>query len=448
MGSDDGTRDVTSTLGCLVCRRPQTNDLGGETRFSDNRKVYICSICLPAWKASEMWNQANASRPKGVVETLIRKRGDNLLGEPPTEFKDPKLDKRPQPKVPDLRSSAIIKAQLDRFVVGQEDAKRTLSVVAHRHYMRVAHRISGDDASASAIQKQNTLIVGPTGSGKTLLVRKLAGILGVPHVIASATSFSEDGYQGDSVNDIFRMLMVRSGGDGSERWGLISFDEIDKKAKRDTGSHRDVSGLGVQQALLNQMEPKGSIIDVAGPKPGQRISFDTSDIFFAMMGAFSDGLKEIVERRIGGKHRMGFGNSNSGATYSGTVLPVMDVDIESYGFSPEFVGRVGHILVLGELSRDDLRRVLLDIDDAPIRSAIATAAQYGFILKFDESAIEAIISDSISTGQGARKLASMVDRSVLPAFFDVPPRAAKRKTSPVVTITDKTVEDPTIFHVK
>lgn len=435
-----------NTLGCLVCQRPQSSDPGGETRFADNRRVYICSFCLPAWKASEMWNQANAARPKGVMETLAKKSSDLFI-----ETRDPKSNRRSQPKVPDLRSSTIIKAQLDRFVVGQDDAKRTLSVVAHRHYMRVAHRISGDEISASAIQKQNILIVGPTGSGKTLLARKLAGILGVPHVIASATSFSEDGYQGDSVNDIFRMLMVCSGGDGSERWGLLGWDEIDKKAKRDTGSHRDVSGLGVQQALLNQMEPKGSIIDVAGPKPGQRLLFDTTDVFFLLMGAFSDGLSEIVERRVGSKrhHQMGFGNTGGAIRVkSGGVLDVTDIDIENYGFSPELVGRIGHILVLGELSRDDLRRVLLNVDDAPIPSAIAVASQYGFTLKFDESAIDAIISESISTGQGARKLASMVDRSVLPAFFDVPERVIRRKTTPVVTITEKTIEDPTNFMVK
>jgi ATP-dependent Clp protease ATP-binding subunit ClpX len=351
--------------------------------------------------------------------------------------------------IPEIRSSSVIRRELDRWVVGQEEAKIVLSTIAHRNYMRVVHRLSGDEASASVIPKQNVLILGPTGCGKTLLVRKLAEVLGVPHIIASAASFTEDGYQGDSVNDVFRMLMVRSGGDGSERWGMICFDEIDKKARRETGNHRDISGMSVQQAMLNQLDPKGNIIDVAGPKHGQRLVVDTSDIFFLLAGAFSDGLREIVERRIGGRRTMGFASNNgSDPVRAGGVLEVTDADVEAYGFIPEFCSRIGHVVVLGELGSDDLRRVLLDVEDAPIRSAIAVAAQYGFILKFDESAVEAIISEAISTGYGARKLASIVDRAVLQVLYEVPERVARRKTTPIVTITERTIEDPSSFHVR
>jgi ATP-dependent Clp protease ATP-binding subunit ClpX len=438
----DRTSDVDGRevrLCCLVCRKSQVGDSGGETRYSGGRTVYVCSSCLPSWKASELWNASNQSvgrhipnpvAPHQVVpeparQSVVTQRGDR---QPRFELTAPE-----------------IRSQLDRWIVGQESAKLALSTIVHRHYMRVRHRLSGDDVLASQIPRENVLIVGPTGSGKTELVKRASSIMSVPRVIVSATSFTEEGYYGSSVNDVFHMLKVATGSDGTERFGIVCWDEIDKKAKRDTGQRRDVSGLGVQQALLEQLDTDGRVIDITGNRQGDREQIDTTDMMFLLAGAFSDGLDEIVERRRSGGSRIGFG---AGVRESVDPRDVTDEDIENYGFIPEFCSRIDHVVVLDPLTAEQMRSILFDVENAPIEVHRRLATQHGFDLKFDESAVELIVDRSMRSNMGARKLKAMVSRATLQIFYDMPSKVGKRRTVPRVTVTAETILDPSKYRVR
>jgi len=425
-------------LSCLVCRKPQVGDSGGETRYSGGRRVYVCSSCLPAWKASELWN----SSAQRQASSQLRPRPQiPPIQNPIATTEEVSADRRPRFEL----TAPEIRLQLDRWIVGQEAAKVSLSTLAHRHYMRVRHRLSGEDVLASEIPRENVLIVGPTGSGKTELVKRISSILSVPRVIVSASHFTEEGYYGSSVNDVFHMMKLATGGDGSERWGMIFWDEIDKKAKRETGNRRDVLGLGVQQALLDQLDVDGRVIDITGNRQGERERVDTTDMMFVLAGAFSDGLDEIVRARVGGRSRIGF---SSGRSDPVGIDEVCDEDIERYGFIPEFCGRIGHILVLEELTGEQMRSILFDVENAPIPTHVRLAEQQGFRLDFSDDAIDCIIERSVKSKMGARKLKSLVSRATLPIFHDVPNRIGGRKTTPRVTVTADTVADPSRYRVR
>lgn len=443
--SETDEREIS--LCCLVCRKSQVGDSGGETRYSGGRSVYVCSSCLPSWRASELWNMATKSAPQGTPSRPIL--GGVRDPEQLPVLKHSEIDtllhslRVPPPRF-DL-TAPDIKAQLDRWIVGQESAKLALSTIVHRHYMRVRHRMQGRDELAAEIPKDNVLIVGPTGSGKTELVKRISSILNVPRVIVSATQFTEEGYFGSSVNDVFHMLKAATGSNGAERWGLIFWDEIDKKARRDTGQRRDVSGLGVQQALLDQLDTDGRIIDITGNRQGDRERIDTTDMMFVLAGAFSDGLDDIVDRRTSGGSRMGFGASAPIGTGSREIT---DEDIENYGFIPEFCGRIGHIITLDALTGDEMRKILIDVENAPIVVHQRMAQQQGFGLHFTADAIDLMVERALRSNMGARKLKSMVSRSTLCIFHDVPNRVGGRKTTPRVTVTADTILDPSRYRVR
>ena len=346
-----------------------------------------------------------------------------------------------------LATPSQIKAHLDQYVIGQDEAKKTLSVAVYNHYKRLRQNKKSD----VEIQKSNILMIGSTGSGKTYLAQSLAKFLGVPFAIADATTLTEAGYVGEDVENILLTLLQNADFDNKlAEKGIVYIDEIDKIARKGENMSitRDVSGEGVQQALLKIIECSVVRVPLSGGRKhpqGECVNIDTSNILFICGGAF-DGIQKIIEQRNNNSRSIGFGADIKSA-YETSTLNLLDVqqkDLVKYGLCPELIGRLHVITTLKPLSKEDLKNILVQVKNALIKQYQELFKMDGVELVFLEEALDKIADKAMAMNTGARGLRSILEKSMCDLMFDVPDRTDIKK----ITITGDFIDGKTdaIMH--
>ena len=341
--------------------------------------------------------------------------GDGLAAKPRKTDEDVKL-------IPPQE----MKAMLDRYVIGQDDAKKALTVAVYNHYKRI-NALKNKEDNDVELQKSNVLLIGPTGVGKTYLAQTMAKILNVPFAIADATSLTEAGYVGEDVENILlRLIQAADGNIKRAERGIIFVDEIDKISRRGDNPSitRDVSGEGVQQALLKILE--GTLANVP-PTGGRKhphqeyLQIDTTNILFICSGAF-DGLSKVIDRRLG-KNVIGFKGEVHGSEdkkEDDLIKKVEPEDLLKFGLIPEFIGRVPTIVTLQSLDEEMLKRILVEPKNALVKQYQKLFEEDGVELEFDEAALDSVVKIAIKRNTGARGLRAILETALTDTMYEIP----------------------------
>ena len=425
---------------CFMCRRPESK--AGKMVSLPNH-IHICSECMQ--KAFDSMNNGNL--PYGDLMNMtnmpnisminLADLNDQIPRKQKVKKKKPKEEPKPQFSVKDIPAPHKIKASLDDYVIGQEHAKKVISVAVYNHYKRVATNTMDD----IEIEKSNMLMIGPTGSGKTYLVKTLARLLDVPLAIADATSLTEAGYIGDDIESVVSKLLAAAGNDVEKaEQGIIFIDEIDKIAKKKNTNQRDVSGESVQQGMLKLLEGSEVEVPVGANSKNAMVpltTVNTKNILFICGGAFP-GLEDIIKERLNQQASIGF-KADLKDKYDDDphILEKVTLeDIRKFGMIPEFIGRLPVVFTLQQLTTQMLVKILIEPKNVILKQYQKLLALDEVRLEFDDGALEAIAEKALEKKTGARALRAIIEEFMLDIMYEIP----KDDNIGEVTITREYIE--------